>query len=180
MPTCTWPDGGCGAPVIFVPSATTGRKMILDAKPEKRVVLVARGPMTTLEPYEPGAELVAKVIDTHLDHHSTCTAFELYQQRQRAGQGGSRMTEQVAPDLPRPEPEGDFRVPSQYPRCRRAHCHQQPVADMRRVRHVRRPWARPDTYDTWSAYCADHLREYNREIRNGQVWWLGYPEEGEG
>src|SRR6266511_1968004 len=35
----------------------------------------------------------------------------------------------------------------------------------RRGRHGPRGWTR-----------ADHLREYNRGVRDGRVWWLGRPE----
>ena len=71
---------------------------------------------------------------------------------------------------PRLEPEDSFRVPSAYPRCRRARCHQKPVADMRRSRHNYRQGR---TVDAWWAYCGDHLAEYNREVRDGHVWWRG-------
>jgi len=84
------------------------------------------------------------------------------------------MTEAPITDLPRPEPEGEFRVPSQYPRCRRAHCHQQPVADMCRTVYSRWSGRGP----AWYAYCADHLRGYGREVRDGLVWWVGI-QEGE-
>jgi hypothetical protein len=68
-----------------------------------------------------------------------------------------------------------FRVPSQYPRCRRQRCQQPPVADMARYRNN---WRNPELSGTsWWAYCADHLRQYNREVRDGRVWWLGDPAE---
>lgn len=64
------------------------------------------------------------------------------------------------------EPVGDFRVPSRYARCRRQHCTEIPVTDMLRVgRHI-----------TWWAYCATHLADYNREVRDGVVWWKGWHE----
>jgi hypothetical protein len=69
------------------------------------------------------------------------------------------------------ESEADWRVPSQYQRCRRPRCYQPPVADMNRGRHPRTGRTR------WSAYCAWHLRSINREIRDGQVWWLGNPDQ---
>jgi len=65
------------------------------------------------------------------------------------------------------EPEADFRVPSGFPRCRRPRCHQPPVADMNRGPHP--STGRP----LWFAYCADHLREYRREVHDGRVWWVG-------
>ncbi len=72
------------------------------------------------------------------------------------------------------EPENEWRVPSGYLRCRRKRCHQTPVADMARWRHN---WRRPELSGTaWWAYCADHLREYNREVRDGRIWWLGIEE----
>ena len=69
------------------------------------------------------------------------------------------------------EPENEWRVPSGYARCRRPRCQQAPVADMRRSRT---DWkGHTGAKPTWWAYCADHLREYNREVRDGRVWWLG-------
>jgi len=73
----------CGAAVVFVTSAKSGKPMILDATPEKRVVLVRRGPMTTLEPYEEGAERVAQVLDVYVDHHATCPAAASWKGRTR-------------------------------------------------------------------------------------------------
>ena len=61
----------------------------------------------------------------------------------------------------------DFRVPSGYTRCRRKQCQEPPVADMRRIAYLR---SRGDAWRWW-AYCAAHLAEYNREVRNGVVWW---------
>ncbi len=71
---------------------------------------------------------------------------------------------------PRMEPEGAFRVPSGYPRCRRKRCYQPPVADMRRSRYSRYEHRR---VIAWWAYCADHLREYDRAVKEGRVWWIG-------
>lgn len=59
MTTCR----SCPAEVIFVPSAKSGARMILDAKPEKRVILLERGaPLPK----------VAQVVDAYTDHHATC------------------------------------------------------------------------------------------------------------
>lgn len=70
----------------------------------------------------------------------------------------------------RPHPESylEFRVPSCYGHCRRARCHGEPVADMLRSRSTR--WG---LKDSWWAYCAEHLADYNREVRDGVVWWRG-------
>ena len=67
---------------------------------------------------------------------------------------------------PRPEPTTDWRAPSQYSRCRsnNGRCPNEPVVDLARGRTRR-----------WWAYCAAHLREYNREVRGDRVWWLGVP-----
>jgi len=72
------------------------------------------------------------------------------------------------------EPEADFRVPSGYPRCRRPYCTAPPVADMRRRRwdNTRRRNTNARV-DAWWAYCAAHLRDYGRELRDGRVWWVG-------
>jgi hypothetical protein len=73
---------------------------------------------------------------------------------------------------PHPETTG-FRVPSAYLRCRRKRCHQPPVADACRQIILRREGHEGRRVPSWWAYCADHLREYNREIRGGIVWWRG-------
>lgn len=62
----------------------------------------------------------------------------------------------------------DFRVPSQYSRCRRPRCDQPPVADMHRTRAG---WEK-GRRGTWWAYCAAHLAEYRRVVRDGKVWWV--------
>ncbi len=79
----------CGASVLFVPSAKSGKPMILDAKPEKRVVLGSA--ITTLEPDDgivvgaqhPDAALIARVVRTYVDHHATCPAAAEWKGRRR-------------------------------------------------------------------------------------------------
>jgi hypothetical protein len=66
----------CDAEVVFVASATSGKSMILDAKPAKGVVLVDLAStlhgMYGLEA-EPGQlHAAAKVVDVYTDHHVTC------------------------------------------------------------------------------------------------------------
>jgi hypothetical protein len=81
------------------------------------------------------------------------------------------VTEQATRDLPQPEPEKRYRTPSQEARCAPGgrRCDHPPVADIFRGSYRPR----------WYGICADHLRRLNREVRDGRVWWLGYP-EGEG
>lgn len=69
---------GCGAEVIFVPSAKTGRPMILDAKPTKGVVL--RGDLRIADSQP---ESVASVVDVYTDHHVTCPAAKAWKGRTR-------------------------------------------------------------------------------------------------
>jgi hypothetical protein len=69
----------CHAPVLFVPSAKSGKPMILNATAEKRIVLGSA--ITTLEPNDgmvvgaqhPDAPIVARVVDVYTDHHATCS-----------------------------------------------------------------------------------------------------------
>jgi hypothetical protein len=61
-----------------------------------------------------------------------------------------------------------FRVPSAYGRCRRPRCHQPPVADMWRGHGA----PGPDKRGSWYAYCVEHLRDYNREVRDGRIRFL--------
>jgi hypothetical protein len=58
----------CGAEVLFVPSAKNhDRKMILNLKPAKGVVL------ESTPPFEPELRVVhARVVDVYTDHHATC------------------------------------------------------------------------------------------------------------
>jgi hypothetical protein len=82
----------CGAEVVFVPSAKSGKPMILDAKPETRIVLRARGtgedgPIAyslaeaTFLVENGGIAAVARVFT---DHHVTCPKAKDWQGRTRA------------------------------------------------------------------------------------------------
>jgi hypothetical protein len=65
----------CHAEVIFVPSARTGNKMILDAKPEKRIVLRWDDAGTYGDRLGEGdghGTQVADVLNVYTDHHVTC------------------------------------------------------------------------------------------------------------
>jgi hypothetical protein len=44
--------------------------------------------------------------------------------------------------------------------------------------HTRWQAARLTDKPQWWAYCAKHLRGYNREVRDGHVWWLGTTADG--
>lgn len=59
----------CGADLLWVASATTGKPMPLDAKPEKRVVLSERLEGLDDDAAEPW---VAEVVDTYTPHFATC------------------------------------------------------------------------------------------------------------
>jgi hypothetical protein len=88
MPKCQ----SCQAPVIFVPSAKSGKPMILDARPTKAVgvghLIYADG-MQTFDP--PGIQLcedvghgrVAQVVSVFTDHHATCPAARSWAGRTR-------------------------------------------------------------------------------------------------
>ena len=72
----------CQAEVIFVPSAKTGKPMILDAKPEKRVVLtLKRGATVLADGMHRDAN--ATVVDAYVDHHATCPASAAWRGRHR-------------------------------------------------------------------------------------------------
>lgn len=69
----------CGAGVVFVPSAKTGRPMILDAKPEKRVVVghVLESTKDHASAFiaDVGgvcSHAVARIVDVFTDHHVSC------------------------------------------------------------------------------------------------------------
>lgn len=85
MPTCR----SCQAEVLFVPSAKTGRPMILDATPEKRVVLTEDLTSSELALHGAlGADIdgryqVARVVSVYTDHHATCPAAGQWKGRSR-------------------------------------------------------------------------------------------------
>lgn len=70
MSRCKGPT--CGAEVAFVRSAKSGKRMILDADPQKRIVLVAPDGTILERDALFTDEAVARVVDTYLDHHATC------------------------------------------------------------------------------------------------------------
>lgn len=88
---CTWPDGGCGEPVLFFPTGEmkpNGEPVlqVVDAKPEKRIVLVALD-TPRRAPYDGrigiyGPE-VARVVDAYVDHHATCRTWLARVERER-------------------------------------------------------------------------------------------------
>ena len=53
----------CDAEVVFVPSAATGKRMVLDASPRKGVVLIDG---------IRGADSLAAAVSVYTDHHATC------------------------------------------------------------------------------------------------------------
>ena len=72
----------CGAEVLFVPSAKSGKPMILDAKPEKRIVLVVGGHENLIAQPET-AIYMARVVNTYTDHHATCPKAAEWKGRRR-------------------------------------------------------------------------------------------------
>jgi len=59
----------CAAPVFFVPSAKSGKPMILDAKPGKGIV-IRNDVGEHTGPDDAAAS--AHVVDVYTDHHATC------------------------------------------------------------------------------------------------------------
>ena len=78
MSTCS----ACYAEVVFVPSAKSGKTMILDAKPKKGVVVAtavtehkrrrAFASRGVVSDGAPGIVPHAIVVDVYTDHHATC------------------------------------------------------------------------------------------------------------
>ncbi len=84
MTTCR----SCDAEVLFVPSATTGKSMILDAKPSKGIVLLSEtGLAESIRHLRPTAQLggvfTAAVVDVYTDHHGTCPDAASWKGRRR-------------------------------------------------------------------------------------------------
>lgn len=57
----------CGAAVLFVPTAATGKLMPLDKLPEKRVVI--------------GDDGKARVVDTFLVHYASCPNADQFRRK---------------------------------------------------------------------------------------------------
>jgi hypothetical protein len=84
MTTCN----SCDAEVMFVPSAKSGKSMILDAKPVKGVVVSSFAGALALHP---GQALVAgnaneqraSVVDVYTDHHATCPLADEWRGKKR-------------------------------------------------------------------------------------------------
>ena len=71
----------CGAEVVFVPSAASGKPMILNAFPAKGVVL--RNDLGySADVGDPAG--AAYVIDVYTDHHATCPAAAAWKGKTRA------------------------------------------------------------------------------------------------
>jgi hypothetical protein len=64
----------CDADVVFVPSAKSGKPMILNAKPAKGVIVTGESMHGLFSLDEPGGASVARVVDVYTDHHVTCPA----------------------------------------------------------------------------------------------------------
>jgi len=66
----------CQADVVFVRNEGSGRTMILDAKPEKRVVLLELGdPIYSVAQVLPALQsgtATGQVASVFVDHHATC------------------------------------------------------------------------------------------------------------
>ncbi len=79
----------CHQPVLFVPSAKSGKPMILNAEPvEKRVVLIDRlhstlAPAAEHERLRLEDRLAGAVVNAHTDHHATCPAAKNWKGRHR-------------------------------------------------------------------------------------------------
>jgi hypothetical protein len=87
---CRWPDGGCGEPVEFFPTGKTkpdGKPVlqVVDATPERRIILEPTSYAGQAhQPLAPSGTRVARVVDTYVDHHATCTAWAAKVERGRA------------------------------------------------------------------------------------------------
>lgn len=90
MPTCR----SCEAEVVFVRSDHSTATMILDAKPEKRLVLHnvmgENGPSLWFGPLDKTAR--ARVVDAYTDHHATCPDAKAWTGRTRADRQEPRDT----------------------------------------------------------------------------------------
>jgi hypothetical protein len=78
----------CGAAVIFVTSGKSPAKLILDAKPEKRVIVARVRHLHLLAATDGSKHLddpVGAVIDVYTDHHATCSDAAAWHGRTRAG-----------------------------------------------------------------------------------------------
>lgn len=94
---CTWPDGGCGEPILDV-TTRAGKRQVLDAEPAKGIVL---GELATIDTEDDaiaislGADqsagrIVAVVVDVYRDHHAACDAWLTKVERERAARQAAK------------------------------------------------------------------------------------------
>ncbi len=76
----------CGAEVVFVPSAKSGATMILDAVPEKRIVLVPADQVVRYAD-EMRGPFYARAQDAYTDHHATCPQADEWKGHRRPAHG---------------------------------------------------------------------------------------------
>jgi hypothetical protein len=103
---CTKPDGGCRREVLFVPSAKSGKPMILDPVPVKGVIIEQRpnecpDPQCGDSTWDHDCQLggyteAARVVDVYTAHQGTCEKLRAKQERDRkarimAGLGKDRL-----------------------------------------------------------------------------------------
>jgi hypothetical protein len=60
---------GCGAPTKWIEMLATGKRMLVDEKPEHRVMILADLPEGTTSNFNPGLGVMAKV---YMQHWGTC------------------------------------------------------------------------------------------------------------
>lgn len=76
MPTCS----ACEAEVEFIPSAKTGKPTIVDATPEKRLVVLDGGEecysIDHVRAAMRSGTATVKVATVFVDHHATCPRVE--------------------------------------------------------------------------------------------------------
>jgi hypothetical protein len=84
MSTCR----SCQAEVVFVPSAKTGKAMILDAETRKGVILTdpsmnLHGLVGLVKLEEVSGRAEANVVDVFTDHHATCPNADAWKGKHR-------------------------------------------------------------------------------------------------
>ncbi len=86
---CTWPDGGCGEPIIDV-TTIAGKRQVLNPIPAKGVVLVWGDDHERLHGTQGNLLFgsAARVVDVYTDHHATCATWLARVERERAAKAG--------------------------------------------------------------------------------------------
>jgi hypothetical protein len=97
---CDWPDGGCGKPILRIPSATSGKTLAVDAHPDlvvQRVVIGepidgrAGSPLVVgPDPASHVGPVAGRVLKTYVAHQANCGPYQAMLARRQTPRRAAR------------------------------------------------------------------------------------------